>query len=181
MQTLVRKMSNLGLLKMQLVLRAVLMAVAALALPIGLVVMDVTLLANPYIWGAIVGAMLLFGLVCYFGSIRPYTLYHKTPTVLAETDGEFLYIHTKEEAKIPVADLEDSFVHVSLPYLYQKEFVADFLVHMFSERYGDIYLEVPGYGEYRMRFVSNVSETANELIGFIRTAINSKVQSENIW
>ena len=61
-------MSNLGLLKMQLVLRAVLMAVAALALPIALIVMDFTLLANPYIWGVIVGAMLLFGLVCYLGN-----------------------------------------------------------------------------------------------------------------
>lgn len=174
-------MSNLGLLKIQLVLRAVLMAAAAFVLPIGLVVMDVTLLASPYIWGAIVGAMLLFGLVCYFGSVRPYTLYHKTPAVLAETDGEFLYIHTKEEAKIPVADLEDSFIHVSLPYLYHKEFVADFLVHMFSERYGDIYLEVPGYGEYRMRFVSDVTRTADELVGFIKAAIDGNVQSENIW
>ncbi len=174
-------MSNLGLLKMQLVLRALVMAVAGFALPIGLIVMDVTLLTNPYIWGVMIAVMLLFGLACYFGSVRPYILYQKFPVVQAETDGEFLYIHTKEDVKIPVADLEDSFIHVSLPYLYQKEFVADFLVHMFSERYGDIYLEVPGYGEYRMRFVSDVTRTADELVGFIKAAIDGDVQYENIW
>lgn len=181
MRALVRKMSNLGLLKVQLILRAVLMAAAAFVLPIGLIVMDVTLLANPFMWGAIVGVMLLFGLAFYFGAVRPYMLYQKFPQVQAETDGEFLYIHTKDEVKIPVADLEDSFIHVSLPYLYQKEFVADFMVHMFSERYGDIYLEVPGYGEYRMRFVSDVTRTADELVGFIKAAIDGNIQYENIW
>jgi hypothetical protein len=38
---------------------------------------------------------------------------------------------------------------------------------MFSEKYGDLSLNVPGYGSYRLRFVSNVKATADELLAFL--------------
>ena len=94
------------------------------------------------------------------------------PEVLAETDGEFLYIHTKNEAKIPVAALADSVMYVDLPFIYQKEFLSDFIIHIFSEEYGTVTLDVPDYGTYKMRFVSQATKTGDNLIRFIREANN---------
>ena len=48
----------------------------------------------------VIGAVLFFGLIGYFTFIRPYFIYCKLPTVLAETDGKYVYFHGKKEAKI---------------------------------------------------------------------------------
>ena len=123
--------------------------------------------------GVVVVGMLFFGLVGFFMFIRPYLLYRKLPAVQAEADSEFLYIHTKKEAKIPLSELSEATVRVDLPYLLQKEFLREFIIHLFSEEYGDVILEIPGYGVYRMRFVANAELSANELARFICEASNS--------
>ena len=163
MKILVRKMSKLGLLRFKLIADMIILAAAILVPPIALFVADATLMANPYVLGVVVVAMLLFGLVGYFSSIRPYVLYHKLPEVLAQTDGEFLYIYGEKEAKIPLSALTDVFMHVDLPYMFQKELLGELLIHLFSEKYGSIDIEVPEYGKYRLRFVANVEETAQAL------------------
>ena len=52
-------------------------------------------------------------------------------------------------------------------FLLQKDFIGEIIMYLLSERYGDIYLDIPGYGEYRLRFVSNVRNSADELIHFL--------------
>ena len=116
--------------------------------------------------------MLMFGLFAYFLFIRPYFIYRKSPDVLAETDGEYLYLYGKKQAKIPLSELEGASVFVSLPFLYSKEFIAVLMIHLFSEQYGDLTLDVPGYGSYKLRFVSNVRETADELLTFLNESVN---------
>lgn len=37
--------------------------------------------------------------------IRNYLLYRRLPVVQAETDGTYLYIHSKKEAKLPLVDI----------------------------------------------------------------------------
>jgi hypothetical protein len=143
------------------------MAAGTIGLPVGILVVDATLLSNPYLLGVVAVGMLFFASVGFFGYIRPYMIYRKLPKVLVETDGKYLYIHTKKEAKIPLSALDGATVSCSLPYLYQKEFLDEFLVHLFSDKYGDIYLEVPRYGKYRLRFVSQVEETSKKLLRFI--------------
>ena len=167
MNILVRKMSKLGLLKLELILGTSVMAVAMLFLPISILSVDITLMANPYVFSVVLIGMLLFGVAGFFCFIRPYLLFRKFPKVQAEADDEFLYIYANKTVKIPLKELSDVVVRVELPYLLQKEFLREFIIHIFSEEYGDIVLEIPEYGTYRMRFVAHVKTTANGLIHFL--------------
>ena len=173
MNTLVEKMSKLGLLKVEWIAGTIIMAIAMIALPVGILVVDVSLLANPFVFGVVLFGIIFLGLIGYFSFIRPYVLYCKLPKVLAETDGEFLYIHLKKEAKIPLAELSDADVRIELPYLLQKEFLNEIIIHLFSEEYGNVVLEIPNYGTYKMRFVANVKYVAEELAGFISQIDNN--------
>ena len=169
MKILVKKMSSFGILKAQMIFGAVVMMAAMACLPIAILTSeDPSLLLNPYILGAAIITMVVFALFAYFLFVRPLFMYRKLPQVLMETDGEYVYIHGKKEAKIPLADFEDAMVTYHLPFIYSKEFVAVLLTHLFSEKYGDLSLDVPGYGSYRLYFVSNVKASADELLAFLR-------------
>lgn len=173
MNILVRKMSSFGILKVQMIIGAIIMVAAMIALPAGIMIGDPSLILNPYVLGVVIIGMLMFGLFAYFLFIRPFFIYRKSPEVLAETDGKYLYIHGKKEAKIPLSDLDGASTFVHLPFLYSNELIAVLLTYLFSEKYGDLDLDVPGYGSYKLRFVSNVQATADELIAFINEAINN--------
>ena len=173
MKTLVRKMSSLKLLKVELILGTVFSAIATVGLPISIFCLAPELLTEPLAWAIALIGMLFFGSVGYFLFVRPYRIYNKLPDVLAEHDGEFLYIHGKKEAKIPLADLDGTGYFIHFPFLYSNELVATLVTHLLSEKYGDLDLDVPGYGSYKLRFVSNVHATANALMAFINQAINS--------
>ena len=172
MTVLARKITKLGLLKFQIVIGSLVMAAAIIGLPLGIMFADSSLMTNPYILGTIFIGMLFFALVGFICFIRPYILYRKFPEVQAETDGEFLYIHTKKEAKIPLASISKVYVRADLPYLLQKEFISEFLVHMFSGEYGNVVLEISGYGKYKMRFIAQAKATEQELALFLNNAMN---------
>jgi hypothetical protein len=174
MKILVKKMSSFNIIKVQSIVQTVIMLVAMIALPIALLIYDASLLLNPYMLGTVIVAMLIFAGFAAF-SIRPYFLYRKLPEVLVETDGEYLYIHGKKEAKIPLADLAGTSTFIHLPFMFSKEFIAILLTHLLSENYGDLDLDIPGYGSYKLRFVSNVQETSDELIAFINEALSKNV------
>lgn len=173
MKTLIKKMRKVGILKFQMVLGAIVMVAAMIALPVGIMMGDASLMLNPYILGVVLIGMLMFGSFAYFLFMRPYFLYRKAPEVLVETDGKYLYIHGKKEAKIPLADLDGTSYFIHFPFLYSNEFVATLVTHLLSEKYGDLDLDIPGYGSYKLRFVSNVHATANALMAFINQAINT--------
>ena len=167
MKTLVTKMNKLGLLKFVLITYAVIMIALALAMPITILILDVTLFANPTVIGMCLIAVLFFGGLGYLTFIRPYVIYRKLPEVLAETDGEFLYIHGKKEAKIPLSDISNVTVYTHLPYILQQGFLREFIIHIFSSNYGDIELDIPGYGDYKLPFVANVADVSDEVIKFL--------------
>ena len=172
MNTLVKKMSRLGILKLEIVLGTLVMAAAFILLPVAIIVEDAELLLNPYVLGVVLIGMLAFGSVAYFLFIRPYVIYKKLPAVLAETDGECIYICSKKKTKIPLSALDGAVVTYVLPFIYSNEFIAVLMVNFFSEKYGDLILDVPGYGSYKMRFVSNVQDAARQLTAFIRRSVN---------
>ena len=173
MKVLVKKMSSFSILRVQLIIGAIIMVAVMIALPVSIMMGDPSLMLDPHVLAVVLIGMLMFGLFAYFLFIRPYFIYRKSPDVLAETDGEYLYIHGKKEAKIPLSDLDGTTTFVHLPFLYSKELIAILFTYLFSEKYGDLDLDVPGYGSYKLRFVSNVHETADELIAFINKAINN--------
>ena len=179
MKTLVKKMSNLGLLKIQMIIGTIVMAAAIIGLPVSMIIIDINLMAEPLTWGIIAIGTAFFALVAFVCFIRPYRLYLETPDILVEADSKFIYIHGKKEAKIPLAELWNTEVQVDLPYIYQKEFIEDFIVHMFSEKYGDICLDIPAHRTYKLRFVSNVQKTADELVRFLDVAVpNAAAEQE---
>lgn len=173
MRVLVKKMSSLGILKVQMVVGAIIMVAAMILLPVGIIMEDASLILNPYILGVVLIGMLMFGLFAYFLFIRPYFLYRKSPDVLVETDGEYLYIHGNKEAKILLSEIEEANTHVHLPFIYSNEFVATFIIHLVSEEYGDLSLDIPGHGSYKLRFVSDVQATSGRLIAFLNEVINN--------
>ena len=147
------------------------MIALAFAIPVTMMIIDITLMTNPTIIGLSIADILFFGLLGYFTFIRPYVVYRKLPQVLAETDGEFLYIHGKKEAKIPLADLNYAEVDVNVPYLFHPGFLRELIIHIFSSNYGTVSLEVPNYGKFKMPFVANAEEVANGLVFFVSNDI----------
>ena len=170
MRVLVKKMSAFGILKAQMVFGAIVMLVAMIALPVSVASGDASLLLNPYVLGVVLVGMLMFGSFAYFLFIRPYFVYRKSPEVLAETDGAYLYIYGKKQAKIPLSAFAGAVVTYHLPFIYSKELVATLLTYLFSENYGDLSLDIPEYGSYRLCFVSDVEKSAAELIAFLNAA-----------
>ena len=173
MKPLVEKMSSFGILMAEMIFGAIIMIAVVIALPVGIAIVDVSILLNPFVLGVVVMGMLMFGAFAYFLFIRPFFICRKSPEVLAETDGEYVYIYGKKQAEIPLSAFADATVTYQLPFIYSKEFVATLLTYLFSEKYGDLILDVPGYGSYKMRFVSNVVESAGELLSFLREAVTS--------
>ena len=169
MKTLVTKMSKFGILKVQMILGAIVMLAVVIMLPVGIAVGDASLLLNPYIIGVVIIGMLMFGSFAYFLFIRPYFIYRKSPEVLAETDGEYVYLHGKKEAKIPLSAFDGAMVTYHLPFIYSKEFVATLLTYFLSDNYGDLILDIPGYGSYKLNFVSNVKKASEEFMDFLCT------------
>lgn len=180
MKPLVKKISKSLALKIRLIAGAILLGAAMLVLPVTLLLLDAALLLNPYILGTVLVVALLFGLAGYGFFVRPFLLFPKLPDVQVETDGEFLYIHSKKEAKIPLSELTYVNVDVDLPFQDQPSVIMDFweevLAHYCAEEYGTLILELEGFGTYKLYFVSYAQETADNLIAFLDKAMNQADQ-----
>lgn len=173
MNVLVRKMSSLKLLKVELVLGSIFSAIAMIGIPVSIFCVAPILLSEPLAWGIAFGAMLFFGLVGYGLFVRPYRLYLRLPEVQLEYDDEFLYIHSKKEAKIPLADI--TYVHITaeLPFLLHESFLREMLIHLCSVEYGRIDLDIDGFGSYKLYFVPHAAEMENELFKFFDGVMNN--------
>ena len=99
MNILVKKMNSFGILRVQMVLGAIIMIAAMVVPPIGIAMADASLLMNPYVLGVVIIGMLMFGAFAYFLFIRPYFIYRKSPSVLAETDGKYVYLYGKRKPR----------------------------------------------------------------------------------
>lgn len=102
------------------------MSALALVMQVTVLIHDHTLFANPTILSIVIITFIFFGVIGYFSFIRPYLIYKKLPHVLAETDGEFLYIHGKKEAKIPVSVLSEAIIDIDIPHMFQAGFMREF-------------------------------------------------------
>ena len=173
MNTLVRKMSSLKLLKVELILGTVFSAIALIGFPISLFCVVPELLTEPLAWIVVVGGMLFFGMVGYFLFVRPYRLYLRLPEIQAEYDDEFLYIHGKKEAKIPLAEI--TYVHIAaeLPFLLHESFLREILIHFCSDEYGSIDLDIDGFGSYKLYFVPHAKDMEGKLFRFFDGVINN--------
>ena len=173
MNVLVRKMSSLKLLKVELILGSIFSAVAMIAIPVSVFCLAPDLLKEPLAWGIVLLIILFFGSVGYFIFVRPYRLYLRLPDVLAEYDDEFLYIHSKKEAKIKLCEI--TYVHIAadLPFLLHESFLGEILVHLCSEEYGRIDLDIDGFGSYKLYFVPHAKDMESELFGFFDGVMNN--------
>ena len=169
MKVLVTKMAKLGLLKVELIGGIVLMALAIIGIPVGGYLGMGDIFFESSILLVLGVTMFIFALIAYFVFIRPFFLYRKTPTVQLETDGEFLYVHTiKKDVKIPLDSIDYVNISADLPYLYQKEFLNEFIVHLFSEEYGNVVIDIPGHPDYKLRFVPHATQVSYDLQAFFQ-------------
>ena len=173
MKTLVRKMSSLKLLKVELILGTIFSSIAMIGIPVSIFCVAPDLLREPLGWGIALGIMLFFGLVGYGLFVRPYRLYLKLPDVQLEYDDEFLYIHSKKEAKIPLADLTYVRITAELPFLLHESFWREMLIHFCSDEYGKIDLDIDGFGSYKLYFVPHAEDMESELLRFFDAVMNN--------
>ena len=173
MNVLVRKMSSLKLLKVELILGTVFSTLAMIGIPISIFCIAPDLLREPLAWGIAFSTILFFGLVGYGLFVHPYRLYLKLPDVQLEYDDEFLYIHSKKEAKIPLADLTYVTITAELPFLLHESFLREILIHLCSDEYGRIDLDIDGFGSYKLYFVPYAKEMEGELLGFFNGVMNN--------
>ena len=66
---------------------------------------------------------------------------------------------------------------MDIPFLLQKEFISEILIYLFSEEYGNVILEVPEYGKYKLRFVAHAREAAEELSMTLYQEVNRLKQA----
>ena len=173
MKVLVKKMSSLKLLKVELILGAVFSVVALLGLPIGLFCVAPELLTEPLAWIIVLCGILFFGLVGYFLFVHPYRLYLRLPEIQAEYDDEFLYIHGKKEAKIPLSEITYVNITAELPFLLHESFLREILIHLCSDEYGRIDLDIDGFGSYKLYFVPHAKDMESKLFGFFDGVMNN--------
>ena len=173
MNVLVRKMSSLKLLKVELIFGIIFSAIAMIGIPVSLFCIVPDLLREPLAWGIVFGIMLFFGLVGYGLFVRPYRLYLKLPDVQLEHDEEFLYIHGKKEAKIPLAELTYVNITAELPFLLHESFLREILIHFCSDEYGRINLDIDGFGSYKLYFVPHARAMESELFRFFDGVMNN--------
>ena len=173
MKTLVKKMCSLKLLKVELIAGTVFSAIAMIGIPISIFCLPPDLLREPLAWGIALGTVLFFGLVGYGLFVRPYRLYLKLPDVQLEHDDEFLYIHSKKEAKIPLAELTYVNISAELPFLLHESFLREILIHLCSDEYGRIDLDIDGFGSYKLYFVPHAKDMESELLRFFDGVMNN--------
>ena len=173
MKTLVRKMGSLKLLKVELIGGTIFSALAMIGIPVSIFCIAPDLLIEPLAWGIAFGIILFFGLVGYGLFVRPYRLYLKLPDVQLEYDDEFLYIHSKKEAKIPLAELTYVNISAELPFLLHESFLREILIHFCSDEYGKINLDIDGFGSYKLYFVPHAKDMESELPRFFDGVMNN--------
>ena len=173
MNVLVRKMSSLKLLKVELILGTIFSTLAMIGIPVSMFCLAPDLLREPLAWVIALGIMLFFGLVGYGLFVHPYRLYLKLPDVQLEYDDEFLYIHSKKEAKIPLADLNYVHITAELPFLLHESFLREMLIHLCSDEYGRIDLDIDGFGSYKLYFVPHAKDMESELLRFFDGVMNN--------
>ena len=173
MKTLVKKMSSLKLLKVELIGGTICSALAMIGIPVSIFCIAPVLLREPLAWIIAVGIMLFFGLVGYGLFVYPYRLYLRLPDVQAEYDDEFLYIHSKKEAKIPLAELNYVNITAELPFLLHESFLREILIHFCSDEYGRIDLDIDGFGSYKLYFVPHAKDMESELFRFFDGVMNN--------
>ena len=173
MNVLVRKMSSLKLLKVELIFGTIFSALAMIGIPVSIFCIAPDLLREPLAWEIAFGIILFLGLVGYGLFVRPYRLYLKLPDVQLEYDDEFLYIHSKKQAKIPLAEL--TYVHIAaeLPFLLHESFLREMLIHLCSDEYGRIDLDIDGFGSYKLYFVPHAEDMESELLRFFDGVMNN--------
>ena len=172
MNVLIRKMSSLKILKVELILGAIFSAIAMIGIPVSIFCLAPDLLREPLAWGIAFGVMAFFGLVGYGLFVYPYRLYLRLPEVQLEYDDEFLYIHSKKEAKIPLAELTYVQITAELPFLLHESFLREMLIHFCSDEYGRIDLDIDGFGSYKLYFVPYAKDMESELLSFFNGVMN---------
>ena len=75
MRTLVKRMSSLKLLKVQIVIGTIIMALSLVGLPVSILFIDPALFAEPMMLIVIGCGMLFFGFAGFLCFVRPYLLY----------------------------------------------------------------------------------------------------------
>ena len=142
MNVLVRKMSSLKILKVELIFGTIFSAIAMIGIPVSIFCIAPDLLREPLAWGIALGIILFFGLVGYGLFVYPYRLYLRLPDVQLEYDDEFLYIHSKKEAKNPLSEITCMHITAELLFLLHESFLREILIHLCSDEYGRIDLDI---------------------------------------
>ena len=79
----------------------------------------------------------------------------------------------KKKQKFHLADL--TYVHITaeLPFLLHESFLREILIHLCSDEYGRIDLDIDGFGSYKLYFVPHAKDMESELFRFFDGVMNN--------
>lgn len=163
MKVLAQKTEKKILFIFDFIIGILIMIVGVVLLPVIIYTTDPELFKEWIIILLLLIEMPFFILVGYFANIRQIFLYKKAPKIQAETDGQYLYLHGKQEIKIPLSDMKDAELDAVIPYRMSREFI----IHLLSEKYGKVVIKVPNYGKFKLYFISGAEEVVQEIYRLI--------------
>lgn len=168
MKTVAKKTDKKALIIFDLVVGILVGIFGGIVVPVLIFCLDPEFLTNIYIWITAIGLLLFFGLITYATAIRPLMLFKKSKEIQAETDGEYIYFYGNKEAKIPLKEMEGTSIDIQVPYLLSHEFI----IHLVSEQYGKLIINVPNYGKYKLYYIANAKDVMYEIKNLIETKLN---------
>lgn len=172
MTVIAKTIQSKTLVIIDLICGSLIILAAFIFIPIAIFSIDASLISNPSVWGIVIVLMLFFGMTGFFAFIRPVLIYRKLPAVQAETDGTYLYIYGRKEAKIPLVEMEEASIDTETPNMMTR----DFFIHLISEEYGRVNIKVKGYGRFKLYFVSGAKEVHYKILEIVENKIKEAKQ-----
>lgn len=162
MTAIARKTEQTLILKGEFILGILITISALIILPVVVFSLEEGLIGEPLLWGIIIVTALFFSVGSFFMLIRPYLLYRRLPVVQAETDGTYLYIHSKKEARFRLADMEGTFVFATPENL---------IIQFLADGYGRVDITLADGEKHKLHFISHANQVPNQIISLIESRL----------
>lgn len=158
MTVIAQKTEKTLILKSEFIVGSLIILASAIVLPVSVFSIEEGLIREPLLWGIVIATALFFSGGSFFMLIRPYLLYRRLPVVQAETDGTYLYLHSKKEAKLLLTDLEGASVF-AVP--------ENLLIQVLADGYGRVDITLATGKKYTLYFISRANQVPHQIASLI--------------
>lgn len=163
MTVIAQKAEKTLILKGEFILGILIFIAAVIVLPVVVFSIEEGLIREPLLWGVVIVTALFFAGGSFLMLIRPYLHYRRLPVVQAETDGTYLYIHSKKEAKLPLEDMEGTSVFATPENL---------VIQLLADGYGRVDITLADGEKHKLYFISHANQVPNKIASLIESRLS---------